>query len=223
MPAYLRRRKHKLTGEGGELHGDLCAFPVPHLLIFRVRGLEIAVDFTAPALLALLSLLLAPRALLMTVLACVLHESAHFLAMLLTRCKPLRLTVSAVGFRLTLQGSALCPMPVFCAVMLAGAGANLVAAAVFALAGLPDAAAANLAPALLNLLPFHSTDGGTLLSAVLEHFWLIRRPALPRRMMRLLSAGTAAALGIGMIACGITNPSLWGMLLFMSASELLCG
>ena len=190
------------------------------MLCLMLLGMELAVDFTAPALLALLSAYLPRAALLQMLSACVLHESAHFLLIALTGQKPAQLRVSAAGLRLTMQRGALCPMGAFCAILLAGAAANLLAAAGFALAGLPDAAAANLSLALFNLLPYRSTDGGTLLLAALEHRFCASAPELPQRIMRIICIFAAVLLSALLAAAKVRSLSLWGMLLFMTLAEL---
>ena len=190
------------------------------MVCFTVFGLTLAVDFTAPALLALLSLMLPQSALLRTLMACLLHESAHLLAMALTGRKPGMLRLSAAGMLLNMQAPALCPAGVFAVILCAGPAANLLAAVLLALYGSPESAAANLSLALFNLLPSRSTDGGSLLYTLLEQRYIRSRPELPARVLRVLFLLTAVALACGMYAAGMRNPSLWGMLLFMLVSEL---
>lgn len=181
----------------------------------------LAADFTAPALLALLSLYLTPQAMIQTLSACLLHETAHLLAAALTGQKPSLLRISAAGLRMELRGSMVCPAGRYCLILCAGAAANLLAAGVFALAGLSAAAQANLSLGLFNLLPFRSTDGGTLLHALLERAWIGTRPELPAAVMRAVCCVTAALLCAGLYAAEIRNPSVWGMLIFMFCSDMM--
>ena len=191
------------------------------MIRFSVRGMTLAVDFTAPALLALLSLYLTPPALLQTLSACLLHEAAHLLAAALTGQKPSLLRISAAGMHMELRGSILCPTGTYCVILCAGAAANLLAAAYFSFAGLPSAAQANLSLGLFNLLPFRSTDGGTLLHLLLEHICILKKPELPAVLMRLICCITACLLCCGLCAAGIRNLSVWGMLIFMFCSDML--
>ena len=185
---------------------------------FRLFGLTCAADFTAPALLALTALLLPQEMLLRTLAACLLHESAHFLALALTGQKPELLRISAAGLRLELRAAAICPLHSSILVLSAGPAANFLAAALFHALGHPEAAAANLALGLFNLLPYRSTDGGSLLYLLLEHRLLEHTPERPRQILRAVSfLTTAAAAGI-LFRAGIRNPSLWGMLLFLFLS-----
>ena len=190
------------------------------MICVMVRGVRIALDFTAPALLALLSLMLPPEALLRTVLACLLHESAHLLMIALTGQKPALLRISAAGLRLELRAPALCPTGALVKILCAGPAVNLLAAAGFFLLGAPESTAANLSLALFNLLPFRSTDGGSLVDTLTEKL-ICRRPELPGRLRRGLALMTAALLACGLFAGTFRSPSLWGMLVFLVCDELL--
>lgn len=189
------------------------------MVCIKLCGMTLAVDFTAPALLALLSLILPPQALLQTLSACMLHECAHLLAAARRGTCPVLLRISAAGLRLEMPQ--LCPPRCFAAILIAGPAVNLMAAAAFGKIGMPDAAAANLSLALFNLLPYRSTDGGTLLHAWLEQLLIQRCPELPSRIMRGISCAATAVLFGLLCAAGIRNPSLIGMLGFMFLSEML--
>lgn len=178
-------------------------------------------DFTAPALLGMLSLMLPREALLRTLTACLLHECAHLLAAAATGQKPRLLRVSAAGLRLEMQAPALCPAGAFAVIVCAGPAANLIAAGLLFLSGHPESAAAQLSAALFNLLPCQSTDGGSLLYTLLEQRYIRSRPELPAEILRVLFLLTAGVLAGAMLAAGIRNPPLWGMLGFMLMSELL--
>ena len=189
------------------------------MVCFDLFGLRLALDFTAPALLALLSMYLSPAALCRTLAACLLHEAAHLLAIALTGQKPALLRISAAGLRLETCGTAVIPLHLFAGILLSGPLANLIAAAGAALLGMPETAAANLSLCGFNLLPFRSTDGGTLLHALLEQRYLTHAPELPRRIGLCLGTAAAAACFIGMYRSGRFQISLCAMLVFMAASE----
>ena len=187
----------------------------------RIAGMVLAVDFTAPALMALLAMVLPPPALAQMLGACILHEAAHFLAMVLLRRKPACLRVSAAGLRLTVQGDALCPPGTYSAILLAGGAANFLAGAFLLWAKKPDAAWAHISLGLFNLLPYRSTDGGTLVLMLLEQRFLTTAPEKPGRIMRGLCIAITAGLSVLLGAAGITSPSLWGMLLFMGIADVM--
>ena len=182
---------------------------------------EVLLDFTAPAWFALLSLMLPAPILMQTAAACLLHESAHFLTIALLHQHPQSLRISAAGISLRIRGDALCPLPVLCAVLLAGPAANLTAAFCFFLAGLPDIFRANLSLGLLSLLPYSGTDCGTLLEALLSHHLLTKAPEHTARILRITALCTSALLTILLLSAGVRNPSLWGMLFFLTGAD--CG
>ena len=188
------------------------------MICFTLFHMEICMDFTAPAWLALLSILLPERAFLRTLAAALLHESAHFFMLALTHRRAQSLRLTAAGMTLRMQEDALCPLPAMCAVLLAGCAANAAAGAVFAFSGLADAAAVNTSLALFNLLPFSGTDGGTLLEVLLTHRLLTAAPENIARILRAVSLGTALVLAALLLACGNRNPFLWMMLLFAAGS-----
>lgn len=189
------------------------------MICFCIFGLQFAVDFTAPALLALLSIVLPRRALLRTVLAALLHECAHLLAIAAAGESPQRMRVSAAGLRLEMRGTAICPVRRMAVILAAGPAANLLAALCFQHSGMPESAAANLSLALFNLLPYPATDGGSLLCCALEQRFADSRPDLPPRILTAASWLTTAALAAFLLRAGIRNLSLWGMLLFMLFSR----
>lgn len=188
------------------------------MVCFEIFGMRLALDFTAPALFALLSMYLPRAALLQTVSACLLHECAHLLLIAICGERPALLRISAAGLRLEAFGTALMPLHRFAAILLAGPAANLLAAAAFWDCGMRDAAAANLSLCCFNLLPFRSTDGGTLLFAWLEKLLLTRAPELPRRILRGCGIATAALI-LGILLPNHRNISLCGMTIFMLIAE----
>ena len=191
------------------------------MFCISIFGMELAVDFTAPALLGLLSIYLPQAAFLQMCAACLLHETAHLLMMGLLAQRPARLRLSAAGMQLPIRSGVLCPMPALTAILLSGAAANLVAALCFFACGDKNSAGANLSLALFNLLPYRSTDGGTLIAALLEHRLIAARPERIPQIMRLLCIAATLSVGAGLICIRSGNLSLWGMLLFMTAEELL--
>lgn len=183
--------------------------------------MTLAVDFTAPALLALLLLVLPPHAVLQTAAAGLLHEAAHLTAIAAAHRKPLSLRISAAGLQLTAAGTAVMPLRTFAGILLAGPLVNLLCAGCFAAAGVRSAAAANLSLCLFNLLPCRSTDGGTLLCAVLEQYLLPHSPCLPRQIMRLLCTAAVLLLGFWMYRSAYRNLSLCAMLVYLLLAEWL--
>lgn len=189
------------------------------MVCFDLFGLRLALDFTAPAWFAFLSLYLPPSVLCRTAAACLLHECAHLLVLAATGRKPALLRVSATGLRLEATGTAVMPLRTFAAILLAGPLANLLAAVLFSASGMRESASVHLSLCGFNLLPFRSTDGGTLLDAWLEQHYASKAPELPRRMQRVLGCVTAAVVLICIFYSRCCNFSLLGMVLLMLIGE----
>ena len=190
------------------------------MVILTVAGMTLAVDFTAPALLAFLVLTQPGTAVCCVLGACLLHESAHFLAAALTGQRPEALRVSAAGLRLTLKQPALCPPAPLVCILLAGAAANLTAAALLRGIGRTGAAGMHLALGIFNLLPCRCTDGGSLLAALLQHRLLTSKGYLVQPVLTAVSLLTAAALAVLAAAAGIRSAALWGMICFLTVSSV---
>lgn len=191
------------------------------MVCINLCGMELAVDFTVPAFFALLLLLLPQSEVTILLLSCIIHESAHFFMLALFHIKPTRLRLSGAGMQLSVPQAVLCPMGTLSAILLAGTGANFLAALLYAHFGCTDAAAANLSLGLFNLLPYRAADGGTLLGAWLEHLLLERHPHALSVLRHSIPMCSTVLLTLFLLLCGIRNPSLWGMLLFLTLNECL--
>lgn len=191
------------------------------MVSITIGGVEIAVDFTAPAIAALLLLTTPIRDYAILLLACMIHESAHFLFLGIFRKMPARLRISGVGLHLDVPEAVLCPLPVLTAILLAGAAANFTAALLFFAMHIPDAAMVNLSLGVWNLLPYRAADGGTLLYAWLEERMLERNTERLLWIWRAVWMTATALLAAVFLISGGANPSVWGMLIFLVLSELL--
>ena len=190
------------------------------MLRFSLWDMTVLIDFSAPAWLALLAIML-PRAVLwQTLAAALLHESAHLLAMYFTHQRPQSMQVSAAGLCLHMRADELCPLGKHCAVLLSGPLANLLAAAVFLLCGCTGAARAGLSLGVLNLLPFSGTDGGSLVYVLLSHRLLQTHPARILPTVRAVSLLTCAVLGGLFLAAKTDSLPLWGILLYLLAGSV---
>lgn len=190
------------------------------MITVTVFGVTVVTDFTAPAWLALLSLTLPRPVLARTLAACLLHESAHFLAMALLHRRPESLRISAVGLGLRMKAGILCPTAQLVCILLAGIAANASAAGCLYILGMPEAAGTNLSLAVLNLLPFSGTDGGTLLETLLTQHLLTTAPEKINQIMRRVSLGTALLFALLLRAANISSPSLIGMLVFLTGGQI---
>ena len=182
-----------------------------------VCGMVLEVDFTAPACLACLFLLLPSDAVWLTLSACIIHETAHLFMTAALHHPPKLLRLSAVGMRLVIGDLAVCPADHQAAIWLSGAAANLLMAAMLWRLGHVTAAGVQLAMGLFNLLPYRAADGGSLIDALWQgSAWGIRHPNLRRWACLPLTVGLLYCLWRGQIQ----NVSLWGMLALLQLSEL---
>lgn len=132
------------------------------MLEWRWCGIRCRVSLLFPALVTAL-LLLQPDGLAVSCLvASVVHEGGHLLAMLALGVPPRGCTLGAFGMRLDVREQLLGYWRNGW-ISLAGPLANGLAAAVLAALGSPSAAGVHLVLAGLNLLPAAALDGGELL------------------------------------------------------------
>lgn len=189
------------------------------MVCVNVCGVAVRVDFTAPALLALMFLTLPQTDAALLVLACVLHESAHFLALSICREKPTELQISGLGMQLCIPQAVVLPLGKLAVIALAGAAANGIAAVCFAAHGMDTAAAVNVSMGMFNLLPFRGTDGGTLLYAFYEQIFAERGVDV-KRVWKVQTAAVTILLGMLLFVGQIWNISLWGMLIYLAAQDI---
>ena len=156
------------------------------MLVFRIGGFTLRVDWSFPAMIALLGSAGGEWPLTVSMCLCcaVLHELGHAAAMLWYCVPPDSLTLCAAGMILPSKSLA-CGKKAFCAVLLSGPLVNLCCAAAFA-----DTAfgACSLGLGLFNLLPFEASDGWQLTAELTGHE--------PPRLLRLLTALMLAALSL---------------------------
>lgn len=136
------------------------------MLEFRLCGVPCRVSLLFPALLTALLLSQPDGLAAACLLASLIHEGGHLLAMLWWRVPPRECVLGLFGLRIRL-GPHLAAYGRNIAVALAGPAANGAAAAVLWYAGVPQTAAVHLALAGLNLLPVSVLDGGEILRCVL--------------------------------------------------------
>ena len=129
------------------------------------------------------------------VLASVIHECGHLLAMVVVGVSPRDCNLGAFGMRIRLgirmpgYGQNLC-------ISLAGPLANGLAAAGLLVLGRERTAAVHLTLAVLNLLPAAALDGGEMLRCSL---CLLGMESLAAPVLRLTSALTLLPLAVGSV------------------------
>lgn len=191
------------------------------MVYITLRGMQVGIDFTVPAFGALLFMTMPLSEVMLLLLACLLHESAHFISMWYYGCKPRCLRLSASGMELRAEYLAVCPFKMQRVILLAGAGANLMAALICIGAGAQNAALWQLSTGLFNLLPYRAADGGTLLYLWLEERLGLAKGAQIEQIWRRLMLLVTVLLVVLLIVLSVDHLWIWAMLAFLYASELL--
>ncbi len=191
------------------------------MVCVNLGGMQLRVDFTAPALGAFLCMMLPVSEVTQMCFACLLHESAHFLAFCYYGCKPRMLQISAIGCNLCGDHLMVYPIKQQAVILLSGVTVNLLAAVIFMQAGFDGAAQWQLATAACNLMPYRSTDGGTLLYLLLEQLLKDADSHRVECIWRCWIICITAALACLMLHQMQTTVAMWAMLLFLFAAEWL--
>lgn len=136
------------------------------MLEFRVWGVRCRLSLLFPAVVTVLLLRQPDGLALSCLLASLIHECGHLLAMLALGVPPEDCTLGAFGARIRLGGH----LPGYgqnLLISLAGPLTNLLAAAILFMVGNITAAVVHLTLAGLNLLPAAALDGGQILHGCL--------------------------------------------------------
>lgn len=156
-----------------------------------MAGVRCRVSLLFPALLTGL-LLAQPDSLAVScVLASVMHEGGHLLAMLALGCPPQVCTLGVFGMRIEMGARRLVGYRRNILISLAGPTVNLLVAPLLWACGCVQAAMVHLTLALFNLLPAAALDGGQVLRCV---FCLAGKETCADRYLRMLSAAVLLPL-----------------------------
>ena len=191
------------------------------MVCVTILGVQLRIDFTAPALGAMLCMMLPLPAVLQMCLACILHEGSHFAALWYFGCHPRTLRISALGMELGGEHLTLYPPVQQAVILLSGAGMNLAVGCVCMLLGMADAAMWQFATALCNLLPYRCTDGGTLLYWLLDGALGAAYGHHLRSIWRIWSVTVTIVLSLLLLHLPACPISIWGILLFLFVWEWL--
>lgn len=136
-------------------------------MAFKLRGVDIRLDFTFAAVLCILLIALPLTDVLCVLAAVLLHELGHLLCAVLFRVTPDAFVISGRGVGITMNLDCLSDRRRFL-VALSGPAVNLLLGGVAALLGFRTWAAIQAAIGVFNLIPIPGLDGGDLLQIPLE-------------------------------------------------------
>lgn len=193
---------------------------------FKILGTRVYVSFLFAAVIAFLLVIDRTGLVIPTLLAVLIHELGHLLAMWAAECQPkaIRLIPASVqivrGFSKRRHGEI--------AVAVCGPAANLAFFAVFLLIhSYSDSyfalkfSALNLILALYNLLPVNGLDGGTILKSVLCNRF---EPYIADRIVRFTALGLGAVVliaGIALTASGKFNLSAYIIAVYLIITSVM--
>lgn len=159
------------------------------MIELKLKKTSLQLDFSFFAVLALYTLLDESGFGFAALGACVMHETAHFIAMAFFGVPVERVTLYGAGIRIT--SSKIEYLKPICKAVILGAGCivNFVAAFMFCKLGKYDAFAVNLFTGIFNLLPMGELDGARLLKMlVVRHC----RAENVDKAMKIAAVGAAA-------------------------------
>lgn len=161
-----------------------------------VKGIRIHVSFLFVCLVALYTLFTPTPDSVFFLLAVILHEVGHLLAMLLSGELPAAVELRSFGIKICRRQTFLPPLRELL-ILSAGPFVNLLLSAVFFAMGkgFHNAAMMNLILALFNLFPVGCLDGGNILRCLLE----LR---LPPYLSQIISVCVAAVFLLLFFAAG---------------------
>lgn len=136
-------------------------------MAFKLRGVDIRLDFTFAAVLCILLIAFPLTDVLCVLAAVLLHELGHLLCAALFRVTPDTFVLSGRGVGITMNLDCLSDGRRFL-VALSGPAVNLLLGGVAALLGFGTWAAIQAAIGGFNLIPIPGLDGGDLLQIPLE-------------------------------------------------------
>ena len=169
-------------------------------------GVRYRVSLLFPALITIMLLCRPDVWTVSCLVASLIHECGHLIAMLLVGALPRECVLGVFGIRICL-GNSLIDYKRNLFISLAGPCTNGLAAAVLAMMRCSAAASVHLALAVVNLLPITALDGGEIIRGVL---CLLGREEKAERVLQLLSLLVLlplAAISFGLLyASG--NPTL---------------
>lgn len=180
----------------------------------NLHGCRLRVDFSFPAVLALLFLNGDTVLLRQSLLVCLLHEAGHGIAMCLTGAGLREIRFYAAGVQMRTD-AALMTKKSEILILLSGPCVNFASAFLLCrFTGWSDTVFLHLGMGAFNLLPFSVLDGGSVLACAFAGYPLLLR--IQTILCILLSVGISAFLAYHCV----TNPFLYLMCFYLAMTQL---
>ena len=140
------------------------------MIEFSFRGVKVCFEFSFFAAVSLLMLCSENRCTVYSLYACLLHESGHIAAMLMTGQTVKKLVFYGAGIKIIRPfNDMLCKFPKEIFALASGCAVNFVVYVITRVTGFgADFGAVNLAIGLFNSLPISFLDGGKIIVTLLS-------------------------------------------------------
>lgn len=190
--------------------------PCP-MIEFSFRGVKVCFDFSFFAAVSLLMLCSGNNCTAYSLYACLLHESGHLLAMLLTGQTVKKLVFYGAGIKIIRpMNDMLCKFRQETITLASGCTVNFILYAVTKLFGFgEDFGAVNLAIGLFNALPISFLDGGKIITAAFYRFLPYRYALKAESALNYASVITVPAAAAVLFMTGTRNFTIYLTLLFL--------
>ncbi|MEG0570263.1 MAG: site-2 protease family protein [Oscillospiraceae bacterium] len=185
------------------------------MISFKVLGVNVRIEMLFIATITIFLLVDKSNIGVMSICACILHESGHILMLFLFRCKPKELVFDIIGIKLVNSNNKLSEKKDLC-VLVAGSFINffiffLLFGFTSSLNNLGLFAVCNLVLGVFNLLPVSSFDGGKILEIILMRFFSYRTVDVLCRATEILF--TLAILVVFILTIIIKKPGITSLVI----------
>ncbi len=172
---------------------------------FIIFGIEIFVSFFFVLLIAAVVFLDSTGYIIPTIIATILHETAHLAAMAALKCKPRSIKLIPAGVIITKRLAISHKTDAI--ILVGGPLANLVISALFVKIS-PEFSAINFVVGIFNLLPVRGLDGGELLFKLLCCLFGENASTIILKFLNIILGIVLTLLGVLLIFCGEINLSI---------------
>lgn len=187
------------------------------MIEFSFRGIKVCLDFSFFAAVSLLMLCSGNNCTAYSLYACLLHESGHLAALLLTGQTVKKLVFYGAGIKIIRpMNEMLCKFPQEMIALSSGCAVNFTLYVITMLLGFcEDFGKVNLAIGLFNALPISFLDGGKIITSVLYRFLPYRLALKAESALNYASVITVPAAAAVLFMTGTRNFTIYLTLLFL--------